>query len=134
MSTLLLMLLLLSMSLARLEVTGCHWDRGVSLQPGTPPREAKPCHASGVLSLSGFPLYLTLLCERLQFQDPCLMVDPSREVRRSTAALLLFICGAKLYQRKLHLSSTTERRCRQYQSLNLLNRCTSLGTNETLRG
>lgn len=45
MSKLLLMLLLLSMSLARLEVTGCHRDRGVRLQPGTLPWEENPCHS-----------------------------------------------------------------------------------------
>ena len=83
-------------SLARLEVTGCHRDRGVRLQPGTLPREANLCHTYGVLSLFVFPLYLTLLCERLSFQDPCLMVDPSRDVRCSTAALLLFVCVAQV--------------------------------------
>lgn len=72
----------------------------------------KPVPQLRVLSLFGFPLYLTLFCERLYFQDPCLMVVPSREVRCSTEALLLFICVAKEYQHKLHLSFTAERRCR----------------------
>lgn len=55
MSKLLLMLLLLCTFLTRLEVTGCHWDREVRLQPGALPQEANLSHTDGVLCLSGFP-------------------------------------------------------------------------------
>lgn len=81
-----------------LSQAGGHWvplGQGVRQQPGTLPDEANLCYTFCVLSLFGFPLYLMLLWERLQFQDLCLMVDPSRKVRCSIAALLLFICVAK---------------------------------------
>lgn len=55
MSKLLLMLLLLCTYLTRLEVTGCHGDREVRLQPGALPQEANLSPTDGVLCLSGFP-------------------------------------------------------------------------------
>lgn len=45
-SKLLLMLLVLSMYLTRLEVTGCHWDGVVRLQPGTLPQGCSASLAS----------------------------------------------------------------------------------------